>query len=82
MAVAGRDVEGADAVVPVPLHRVRERERGFNQARELARHVGITVLDALVRARRTATRRIYLRRSDTPTCRERSSSRPVSTSPA
>jgi ComF family protein len=26
-----------DAVVPVPLHRVRQRERGFNQAEKLAR---------------------------------------------
>ncbi|MEE9137513.1 MAG: ComF family protein [candidate division NC10 bacterium] len=29
-----------DAVVPVPLHRNRERERGFNQAEILARVVG------------------------------------------
>lgn len=27
-------------IVPVPLHRVRFRERGFNQALTLARHVG------------------------------------------
>ena len=32
MARAGRDVlAGADVVVPVPLHRSRERSRGFNQ---------------------------------------------------
>jgi len=55
LAAAGRDVlDGADAVVPVPLHRARERDRGFNQARELARHLGVPVLDALVRARKTA----------------------------
>jgi ComF family protein len=55
MAIAGKDVlDGADAVVPVPLHRARERERGFNQARELARHLGMPVLDALVRGRKTA----------------------------
>jgi ComF family protein len=29
------DVEG---VMPVPLHRSRKRERGFNQAEELCRH--------------------------------------------
>ena len=29
----------ADVVVPVPLHRSRERSRGYNQALELARHV-------------------------------------------
>jgi ComF family protein len=28
-----------ELVVPVPLHRARERERGFNQAALLARHV-------------------------------------------
>jgi ComF family protein len=45
---------GADAVVPVPLHRSRERARGFNQARALARHLDLPVLDALIRVRRTA----------------------------
>ncbi len=33
------DVRGIDVVVPVPLHRGRERSRGYNQSRELARHV-------------------------------------------
>jgi ComF family protein len=54
MWMAGAEVlDGADAVVPVPLHRARERTRGFNQARELARHLGLPVLDALVRKRQT-----------------------------
>lgn len=48
-------LEGADAVVPVPLHRSRERARGFNQARALARHLGLPMLDALVRIRRTVS---------------------------
>ena len=30
-------------VLPVPLHRARERERGFNQADLLSRHLGLTV---------------------------------------
>ena len=47
-------LEGADAVVPVPLHRSRERGRGFNQARALALHLGLPTIDALVRTRRTA----------------------------
>ncbi|PYR80460.1 MAG: amidophosphoribosyltransferase [Acidobacteria bacterium] len=52
---AGRDVlSGADALVPVPLHPARERTRGFNQARELARHLGTCLLDVLVRTERTA----------------------------
>ena len=29
-----------DVIVPVPLHRARERERGFNQAALLARRIG------------------------------------------
>jgi ComF family protein len=29
----------SDVVAPVPLHRRRERSRGYNQARELARHL-------------------------------------------
>ena len=28
-----------DAIMPVPLHRVRERDRGFNQSRLLAQEV-------------------------------------------
>ena len=38
-AVAKRDSLAGDIVVPVPLHRVRERERGFNQAGLIAREV-------------------------------------------
>jgi len=48
---------GFDALVPVPLHRARARERGFNQARllceALAERGGPPVLDALVRTRAT-----------------------------
>jgi ComF family protein len=44
---------GADFAVPVPLHGSRRRERGFNQAEDLARHVGLPVLRALRRSRRT-----------------------------
>lgn len=55
MRLCGHEVlDGADAVVPVPLHRTRERTRGFNQARELARHLGLPVIDALERTRRTS----------------------------
>lgn len=46
-----------DVVVPVPLHRSKERARGFNQARLIA-HVfgsrsGLKVDDVLIRTRRT-----------------------------
>ena len=32
--------DGVDAIVPVPLHRFRRRERGFDQARLLASEIG------------------------------------------
>ncbi|HEX4380552.1 MAG TPA: ComF family protein [Candidatus Acidoferrum sp.] len=44
-SIAKREGFIGDIVVPVPLHRVRERERGFNQAeliaREVAKRVGL-----------------------------------------
>jgi competence protein ComFC len=47
----------ANALVPVPLHPRRQRERGFNQSRELcdllARQTGLPVWTALRRARYT-----------------------------
>jgi len=53
-------IEEADAVVPVPLHRLRLLRRRYNQAAEiarpLAREAGLEYLpDALVRKRRTAS---------------------------
>jgi ComF family protein len=54
MRARGADVlDGASCVVPVPLHPSRRRERGFNQARDLARHLGLPVVEALARIRRT-----------------------------
>ena len=54
MAQAGQQLLAtADVVVPVPLHRRRERSRGFNQARDLAWQVGSPVADILRRTRPT-----------------------------
>ena len=48
----GQDVLGnAEMVVPVPLHQARLRERGFNQAHDLAAGLGLPIVGAL---RRTA----------------------------
>ena len=51
------EVGTVDNLVPVPLHRRRLRERGFNQAELLARQVhiltGFQVLNALERTRAT-----------------------------
>jgi ComF family protein len=44
---------GADCVVPVPLHQRRQRQRGFNQAAELAGRLGLRVAPALRRVRAT-----------------------------
>jgi ComF family protein len=50
MTAAGPDVlAGADAVVPVPLHPLRAWQRGFNQADDLARALGLPVWRVLRR---------------------------------
>ena len=55
MRNAGQEIlADVDLVVPVPLHRRRERERGFNQAEALARGLGPPVVAALKRDRHTA----------------------------
>jgi ComF family protein len=50
----GDVLDGAQAVVPVPLHRTREWSRGFNQADAIAKALGLPVWRVLTRARRTA----------------------------
>ena len=56
MAQAGAPVlDRADFLVPVPLHITRHYRRGFNQASELARHIGVPTVNALRRRRPTAT---------------------------
>ena len=50
----GHDVlVDADCVVPVSLHPGRRRTRGFNQAADLAAHLGLPVTPALRRVKRT-----------------------------
>jgi ComF family protein len=55
MASAGDLVSGVNLVVPVPLHRLRRRARGFNQAEELARHLGLEWKNVLRRTRATSS---------------------------
>jgi len=54
-----RILAASDVVVGVPLHAERERRRGFNQARllarALARGAGLPVSESLVRTRNTRT---------------------------
>jgi ComF family protein len=47
-------LEGATCAIPVPLHSSRRRERGFNQAADLARHIGLPTVAALQRVRATS----------------------------
>lgn len=53
------DLGSVDALVPVPLHPAKERDRGFNQARLLADHLStataIPVIDLLCRTRKTVS---------------------------
>jgi ComF family protein len=50
MRECGADLlRDADAVVPVPLHSRREYDRGFNQADDLARQLGLPVMHLLKR---------------------------------
>ena len=46
-------LEDVDYVIPVPLHWRREYQRGFNQARDIARHLGPPVVEVLRRRRST-----------------------------
>ena len=48
-----RVLAGADCVVPVPLYPARERERGFNQADDLARGLGVPIARVLRRVKPT-----------------------------
>jgi len=51
------EIQGAHAIVPVPLHPSRLRERGFNQAEELAERLaekaGVPVRSLLIRRKAT-----------------------------
>ncbi|MBD3384596.1 hypothetical protein GF407_06680 [candidate division KSB1 bacterium] len=59
LAMTSPVMETLDALVPVPLHKVRFRERGYNQAELLARELAV-ILDipvlqrALIRTRYTS----------------------------
>lgn len=59
---AAATVLQADWIIPVPIHREKLRDRGFNQAaligRYLSGHLGIPMLEnGLVRSRRTSAQR-------------------------
>ncbi len=47
----GEVIDGAELAVPVPMTPWRRWHRGFNQARDLARHLGVPVAQPLARWR-------------------------------
>ncbi len=57
LAKVADDLRPFDALVPVPLHPSRFRQRGFNQAQLLAQHaakvLAVLIDDVLMRTRRT-----------------------------
>jgi len=53
-----------DVVVPVPLHRSRERVRGFNQAELIAVRTGLPVLNRVLRRRKNTPSQTGLTRSE------------------
>ena len=66
---ASRDALKGDLIVPMPLHRLREKERGFNQAyelaRTLARHSGLPIARrSLTRVKNTARHRFGMDAQD------------------
>ena len=67
-AVPSLQSEKWDLIVPVPLHPAKEREREFNQAERLARHLGratgIRVGGDLVRRIKPTETQTHLNRSD------------------
>jgi ComF family protein len=60
--LAGEGFE-AKLVIPVPLHRSRVRQRGFNQAELLARQLGLPVNQRILRRRKNTPSQTGLSRS-------------------
>ena len=54
---------GADRVVPVPLYRKRERQRGYNQAALLAARLGLDVQPDVIRRRKNTESQTGLTRA-------------------
>lgn len=59
-----RDAAPFDAAVAVPLHRSRQRERGFNQAGLLVRELGWPLLPGQLRRVRSTDRQVGMRSSE------------------
>ena len=59
---AAEELSGIDFIVPIPMHKEKEKQRGFNQAEKMARHLARRLHrrhlpDALIRQKQTAAQR-------------------------
>lgn len=59
-----REAFEGDLVVPVPLHRSRERARGFNQAERIAAGLGLPLATRLLRRRKNTPSQTGLTRNE------------------
>jgi len=59
-----REAFTGDLVIPVPLHRSRERRRGFNQAELIAQRLGRPMAPRLLRRRKNTPSQTGLSRSE------------------
>src|SRR4029079_4873727 len=59
-----REPFAGDLIVPVPLHRSRERIRGFNQAELIAARLGRPVASRLLRRRKNTPSQTGLSRHE------------------
>src|SRR5215831_2762372 len=59
-----REAFTGNLVIPVPLHRSRERERGFNQAELIAAQLGLPVATRILKRRKNTPSQTGLSRND------------------
>jgi len=59
-----REAFTGDLVIPVPLHRSRERERGFNQAELIATRLGLPVSTRMLKRRKNTPSQTGLSRNE------------------
>jgi ComF family protein len=59
-----REAFTGNLVIPVPLHRSRERERGFNQAELIAAQLGLPVATRILKRRKNTPSQTGLSRNE------------------
>jgi ComF family protein len=59
-----REAFTGDLIIPVPLHRSRERRRGFNQAELIARQLGLPMATKILKRRKNTPSQTGLSRNE------------------